>query len=87
MPEAVNLDDKRFAQNLRSSRRGAAAGPSGMTTDHLWPLLSKPTRFPLVVPQNSQAPKVAVDVVRLGRMTALQKPDGGQALTDFDQCS
>ena len=33
------LDEQRFASNLRSARRGAAAGVSGMTTDHLRPVL------------------------------------------------
>ena len=34
------LDEDRFLKNLRSSRRGAAAGPSGMTNEHLRPLLN-----------------------------------------------
>ena len=34
-----SLGEKKFAANLRSSRKGAAAGPSGMTADHLRPLL------------------------------------------------
>ena len=33
------LDDEQFAKNLRSARRCAAPGPSGMTTEHLFPLL------------------------------------------------
>ena len=33
------LDDEKFAKNLRSARRGATPGPSGMTTEHLFPLL------------------------------------------------
>ena len=33
------LEEKKFLGNLRSSRRGAAAGPSGMTADHLRPVL------------------------------------------------
>ena len=37
------LDEKRFAQNLRSSRILAASGPSGMTSEHLRPLLSRPS--------------------------------------------
>ena len=28
------LDEHRFAQNVRSARRGAAPGPSGMTNEH-----------------------------------------------------
>ena len=33
------LDKDRFLKNLRSAKRGAAAGPSGMTSEHLRPLL------------------------------------------------
>ena len=35
----LELDEGLFSKNLRSARRGAAAGPSGMTTDHLRPQL------------------------------------------------
>ena len=34
------LDEKKFAANLRSSRRGTAGGPSGKTNEHLRPLLN-----------------------------------------------
>ena len=34
-----DLDDDTFCRNLRSARRGAAPGPSGMTCEHLQPLL------------------------------------------------
>ena len=33
------LDPDLFAKNLRIARRGAAGGPSGMTSEHLRPLL------------------------------------------------
>ena len=36
---SLELDEGVFSKNLRSARRGAAAGPSGMTTDHSRPLL------------------------------------------------
>ena len=36
---SFKLDTNRLCRNLRSSRRGAAGGPSGMTTEHLRPLL------------------------------------------------
>ena len=36
------LDEHKFATNLQKSRRGAAAGPSSMTTDHLRPVLDNP---------------------------------------------
>ena len=34
-----NLDEKLFCRSLRSAKRGAAGGPSGMRSDHLRPLL------------------------------------------------
>ena len=36
---AFQLDEERFAKNVRSARRGAAPGPSGMTSEHLCPML------------------------------------------------
>ena len=36
---AFNLSEKKFYQNVRSVRRGVAGGPSGMTADHVRPLL------------------------------------------------
>ena len=38
--EVLNLDVDALLQNLRTARRGAAAGPSGMTAEHLKPLLA-----------------------------------------------
>ena len=81
-PEVFSLDEGLFVQSLRSSRRGAAAGPSGMTADHLQPLLDTARdtsllyRFATVLARG-QAPDAAVEGVRMGRITALQKPDGG----------
>ena len=77
-----NLDGDRFLRNLRSARRGAAAGPLGMTVEHLQPLLdhSKDAkRFHQVAELLSRAkvPALVRDAVRLGRLTALQKPNGG----------
>ena len=62
-----------------------------MTTDHLRPLLSNPQDFHWLFRAaeqlaRSQAPEVAVDAVRFGRMTALQKPQGdvrGIVVGDF----
>ena len=34
-----DLDEEVFCRNLRSARRGAAPGPSGMTCEHLQPIL------------------------------------------------
>ena len=76
------LDEHRFAQNVRSARRGAALGPSGMTIEHLRILLSNPSHFQWLFRAAAELargdiPAAVVDVVRLGRMTALQKPDRG----------
>ena len=76
------LEEHKFARNLRSSRRGAAAGPSGMTMEHLRPLLDHPPAmhsFFLMAEQFSKAltPRSVVDGLRMGRITALQKPNGG----------
>ena len=81
-PRAFELDESKFNRNLRSSRRGAAAGPSGMTMEHLRPLLDDARSlhsFFLVAEQlaRAQVPDGVVDFVRLGRLTALTKPDGG----------
>ena len=37
--ERIQLDEEMFAENVRSARRGAVPGPSGMTAEHLFPLL------------------------------------------------
>ena len=77
-----DLDHDRFAKNLRVAKRGAAGGPSSMTTDHFRPLLESvedTTRLWRLAQDLSRAvvPDEIVDVVRLGRLTALQKPSGG----------
>ena len=71
-----------FNKNLRSSRRGAAGGPSGMTTEHLRPLLDERRAlhlFFLVARKLARAdvPDAIVDLIRVGRLTSLTKPDGG----------
>ena len=40
--EQFELDSVEFLICLRRARRGAAAGPSGMTSDHLFPVLETP---------------------------------------------
>ena len=79
---SFKLDTDRLCRNLRSSRRGAAGGPSGMTTEHLRPLLHEGRSLELfseVCSRLAQAkvPQTVVDMVRSGRLTALTKPDGG----------
>ena len=33
------LDEDKLALNIRKARRGAAPGPSGMTSEHMFPML------------------------------------------------
>ena len=77
-----HLDEDKFQHNLRTSRRGAAGGPSGMTAEHLRVLLDSLSCTSLLGEAASQLaqgniPEEVVTAIRLGRMTALQKPDGG----------
>ena len=77
-----DLDPVLFSQNLRCARRGAAGGPSGMTSEHVRPLLDNPhdmERFWRMGQELARAetPDVVVDAIRLGRTTALSKPSGG----------
>ena len=77
-----SLDEALFARTLRSARRGAAGGPSGMTYEHLRPLLDNSRdmqrlhqlgeRF-----ARAEVSQQIVDAVRMGRITALRKSDGG----------
>ena len=62
-----SLDHDIFPKNIRVARRGAAAGPSGMTGDR---------KFAQDLAR-ACAPDEVVDAIRLGRLTALQKPNGG----------
>eukprot|EP00439_Symbiodinium_sp_Y106_P027522 s2258_g3.t1 len=68
--------------NLRRARRGAAAGPSGCTNEHLMFVMEKETTAELLghAADRLAAAKVPSDVadaLRLGRMVALTKPTGG----------
>ena len=77
-----SLDKDKFAANLRSSRRGTAGGPSGMTNEHLRPLLDNPRELHLFfrvaeLLARGQVPENVASVLRKGRMTTLQKPGGG----------
>ena len=71
-PDLFSMDEKLFNRNLRSSRRSAAAGPSGMTMEHLSPLLEKPGAlhsFFLIGEKLAQAlvPGSVVDTFRIAR--------------------
>ena len=77
-----DLDDDNFCRNLRSARRGAAPGPSGMTCEHLQPLLESDRDSGLLCQVSNllargHVPPTGLQVFRLGRVTALKKADGG----------
>ena len=73
-PVAFDLDEDVFNRNLRSSKKGAAGG-------HLRPLL--PVRGLHLLFQISermargQLPEAIISIIRMGKLTALSKPDGG----------
>ena len=79
VPESpLELDHVLFKKNLRSSRRGAAAGPSGSTTEHVKVLLDEPRAlhsFFLMAEQLSQGqvPTDVVDFIRLVLQKWLRK--------------
>ena len=76
------LEEDVFFKNLTSAKRGPAGGPSGMTVEHLRPLLDNVSDLRLF---HSLAEGLAqgavlgviVDALRLGTLTALRKPCGG----------
>ena len=80
--EQFQLDPDEFLIGLRKTRRGAAAGPSGMTSDHLFPILESEADSDLLVQVGAllsigNVPESILNAIRLGRITALCKPDGG----------
>ena len=71
-----------FSQNIRSARCGAAGGFSGMTAEHLRLILESDSETAAFfrAAQDLARPEVPHDVLvllRMGRLTALQKPGGG----------
>ena len=78
----VDLDVDLLLKNLSTSRRGAEAGPSDMTTEHLKIILDTTECCALfgevaTLFAKGQIPREILEGVRVERMTALQKPDGG----------
>ena len=76
------LDHNMLTKNLKCARRGAAGGPSGMTAEHLKPLLDnfRDTELFCQVGEHlaqGKIPRDVLEIVRMGRMTALQKANGG----------
>ncbi|CAE6950253.1 unnamed protein product [Symbiodinium sp. CCMP2592] len=70
-----------FVACLRSARRGAAAGPSGATNEHLRILLDDEGDTQLLHRAacrlaRADLPPPVLAALRVGRLTALQKPNG-----------
>ena len=79
--EPFELDGEAFLSFLRTARRGAAPGPSGMTADHLLAILESEVASELLVQVASKlavadVPQKVIDDIRVGWLTALAKPDG-----------
>ena len=73
---------KKFGRNFRSARRGVAGEPSGMTCEHLRPLLDEVRSMHILFRfgenlARAHVPPIVVHMVKCGRMTALANPDGG----------
>ena len=82
IPQLFVMDEVMFVKNLRSSKRGAVGGPSSMTMEHLKPLLESPKGTHLFYGASqllavANIPQEVKDGLRLGRMTAMAKPDAG----------
>ena len=80
--DPVALNSQRFLRNVRSGRRGAAAGPSGCTAEHLRVLADDEASADFLLRAaerlaNADVPADVLAGVRLGRMVGLRKPDGG----------
>ena len=68
--------------SVRTARRGAAAGPSGMTAEHVSTILDNEADSMLLAEACSllargDVPTEIIEAIRVGRLMALQKPDGG----------
>ena len=80
--ERIQLDEELFAKNVRSARRGAAPGPSGMAAEHFFPLLVSTHTLETLCEvvgffARAEVPESVLPALRLGRMTALKKPSEG----------
>ena len=79
---AFTLEKEIFMKNLKCARRGAAAGSSGMTSEHLKSILENAHDCELLfqvaqVFARCRIPHEILEALRVGRLTALQKPNGG----------
>ena len=71
------LDKAKLLKNLKCARRGAAAGPSSMTADHLKVVLENHRDSDLFhnicLLVRAAVPREIFSAIRIGRLTALQK--------------
>ena len=79
--QPVHLPDDLILMNLRRARKGAAPGPSGLTTDTLRILLGDDTATTnlIRVARHFAQASIPAEIARtigLGRMVALTKPNG-----------
>ena len=76
--EQFSLDFDVFTRNIRSARRGAAGGPSGMTAEHLRFIVESPSETAAFfrAAQDLARADIPQDVLVLLRM-GRQKPGGG----------
>ena len=79
--QPVHLPDDLILMNLRRARKGAAPGPSGLTTDTLRILLDDDTATTnlIRVARHFAQASIPAEIARaigLGRMVALTKPNG-----------
>ena len=79
--QACSLTQASFIAALRGARRGAAAGPSGMTNEHLRILLDdeedgQALHKAAQLLAQADIPAQVLDALRVGRVIALRKPNG-----------
>ena len=80
-PSRSTLDKALFLKNLKRARRGTAAGPSRVTTEHLKPVLGNnrdaERLFSVgLLLAHANIPQEILTALRMGRVSALQKPNG-----------
>ena len=80
--DPLALDVDLLFKTLRSAKKGSVGGPSGMTVEHPRQLLESGVCTTLLGEVATQfarghVPEEVLPAVRLGKMTAFQKPDGG----------
>ena len=73
--EQFELNSEEFLICLRRAHRGAAAGPSGMTSDHLFSVLVSERASELLTEvagllSVGRVPDAILQAIRLGRLTA-----------------